>query len=258
MKAVHINKIKIIIPVFFTIALIITCGCMQNEANAGTGNGSPGGPGAGSDLASAQGGEMGPGPAAGPSFREGYYGNNLSLYISEELDKYPVGELTGTEKADILYIAEEEKIGRDLSLMYFDIWGMRSFLNAAGSGQADLDSMEILMERYGLENPVRDERGMFTNTSLQELYTGMVSSGSATAQDALNNSVTVEEMQIKSLDDAMAATDKEDLKFVYENLRRSSENNLQDFLWSAVNITERYMGPGPVTIPGIEANETSA
>jgi hypothetical protein len=248
MKAVHINKIKILIPVFFTIALVITCGCLQNEANARAADGSPGGLGSGSD--------QGPGPAAGPSFREGYYGNSLPVNIFAELDKYPVGELTGTETADILYIAEEEKLGRDLSLMYFDIWGMKSFLNAAGSGQADLDSMEILMERYGLDDPVRDERGMFTNTSLQELYTGMVSSGSATAQDALNNSITVEEMQIKSLDDAMAATDKEDLIFVYENLRRSSENNLQDFLWSAVNITERYMGPGPVIIPGIESNET--
>ena len=64
-------------------------------------------------------------------------------------------------------------------------------------------------------------------------------------------------MQIKSLYDAMAATDNEDLKFVYEELRRSYENNLKDFLWNAVNITERYMGPRPAIIPGIESNETS-
>ena len=253
MKAVRINKIKILIPLFFTIALIMTCGCLQSGPDAGSVNMSREGPGTGP----APGGEMEPDPAAGPSFKEGYYGNNLSVYISKELAKYPVGELTGQETTDILYIAEEEKLGRDLSLMYFDIWGMKSFLGSAGSEQADLDSMEILIDRYNLENPVRDERGIFTNKSLQELYTEMVSSGSLTVQDALNNSITVEEMQIMSLDGAMASTDKEDLKFVYENLRRSSENNIQNFLRSVLNMTVSYMGPGPEMIPGPESNGTS-
>lgn len=256
MKAEHINKIKFLIPVFFIIVLVISSGCTQNGAGAGNETGNQRGPGTYSGQDQVAGEEMGPGPAAGPSFREGYYDNNLSVYISEELAKYPVGELTGAEAADILYISEEEKLGRDLYLMYFDIWGRRAFLNAAGSSQADIDSMNLLIERYGLEDPVKDERGMFTNASLQELYNEMVSSGSTTVWDALNSSIKFEEIQVKSLDDAMAATDKDDLKFVYENIRHSSENNIQAFLRNLVNVTA-YLGPGPVIIPEDNLNETT-
>jgi hypothetical protein len=46
---------------------------------------------------------------------------------------------------------------------------------------------------------VKDERGMFTNASLQEAYNEMFSLGSLNVRDALNSSIKLEEMQIKAL-----------------------------------------------------------
>lgn len=253
MKEKYSNTIKCIFSAFFIFAAIISCGCIQSETGAG-GEDANYGDTFGPEQGPPPGEEFGPGPAAGPSFKQGYYDNNITGFISEKLSEYPVGELTVEEASNILYIAEREKLGRDLSLMYFDIWGMRTFLNAAGSNQADTDSMKILIDRYNLENPVRDERGMFTDTGLQELYSEMVSSGSATATDAINNSVQTEEIQIALLEAAISSTDKPDLVFVYENLLRGSENNLRTFTGNTGNFTP-YLGPGPEIPPEYETDK---
>ena len=62
----------------------------------------------------------------------------------------PVGVLTDEEESAILYLREEEKLARDLYTAFYDKWGIRTFSQISGSEQNHMDSMKLLVERYGL------------------------------------------------------------------------------------------------------------
>ena len=253
------GAIKIISAILLIFAITTISGCVQTADNTQAQNQSQnaiGGPNAG--IPGQNGNSppgMEPGAGAGPAFKTGYYDNNMTKNLTQELSLLPVGELTETEKSNIIYIAEEEKLACDTYLMYFDIWGKNIFLNIAGSKQWHIDAMELLINRYSLENPINDRRGVFTNTGLQNMYNKFVSSGSQSVEQALNNSIYIEETEISDLEEAIAGTDKPDLSLVCKNLLNASEKHMESFRLNRelVNL-KRYMGPGPVILPPDEMN----
>ncbi|MBN2733254.1 MAG: DUF2202 domain-containing protein [Methanomicrobiaceae archaeon] len=248
------DKIKIISAIFFILAITAASGCVQSadKTTAGSNTDNTGFvPGQGKP-----GSGMGPGAGAGPSFQAGYYDNNMTGNLTQELAAFPVGVLTEKETADILYMAEEEKLARDSYLMYFDVWGLKVFMNIAGSEQMHMDSMQLLIDRYGLENPVKEIRGEFTDAGLQAMYNSLISSGTRSSTQALNNSVLIEETDINDLENAIADTDKPDLILVYNNLLDGSKRHLDSFIWNLEGVSP-YMEPGPVILLPDEDNNTS-
>ncbi|ADN37555.1 Protein of unknown function DUF2202 [Methanolacinia petrolearia DSM 11571] len=226
---------KMAFMVFVLVVLVGSCGCMQygtgNSNNAGTAGYGGYGYGQGG-----QGGQNGSG-----------YGQVNTGNLVQELASYPLTSLTAEEEEWILYMAEEEKLARDAYLYYYDKWGSQVFSNIAGSEQTHMDSMALLIERYGLEDPVTDERGVFTNSSLQAAYDDLVNSGSVSEIDALTNSAYIEELDITDLDEAIAGTDKQDLVLVYSNLRNGSENHLRAFIRN-LGVLQPALEPGPVLL----------
>lgn len=221
------------LPVFFMVLFILSCGCMQD----GTGNtGATGTQGYGY-------GQGGQGSQDGTG-----YGQVNTGSLSQSLSQYPVVELTEEEAADILYMAEEEKLARDVYLAYYDKWGSQVFSNIADSEQTHMDSMVFLIDRYGLENPQTGERGTFTHPDLQAVYDDLVSTGSVSETEALKNSAYIEELDIMDLDEAISHTDKPDLILVYENLRSGSENHLRAFIRN-LRVFQPALEPGPVLLP---------
>jgi hypothetical protein len=224
------------VPVFLIVIFVMSCGCMQygpgNSNNAGT-------PGYG----------YGQGSQGGQGVQNGTgYGQANTGYLAQALTSYPLNDLTAEEESWILYMAEEEKLARDVYLDYYDKWGSRVFSNIADSEQTHMDSMTLLIERYGLENPVASERGTFTNPDLQAVYDNFTTSGSVSEVDALKNSAYIEELDIDDLDDAIASTDKQDLVLVYSNLRSGSENHLRAFIRN-LGVLQPALEPGPVILP---------
>jgi hypothetical protein len=218
--------------VFVMVLLVGSCGCVQyGTGNSGnTWTAGYGGYGYG------QGGQWGQNGSG--------YGQVNTGYLAQELASYPLNSLTAEEEEWILYMAEEEKLARDTYLYYYDKWGSQVFSNIAGSEQTHMDSMALLIERYGLEDPVADERGVFTNSSLQVAYDDLVNSGSVSEIDALTNSAYIEELDITDLDEAIGGTDKQDLVLVYSNLRNGSENHLRAFIRN-LGVLQPALEPGP-------------
>lgn len=175
------------------------------------------------------------------------YGQANTGYLAQELSSYPLSDLTAEEEEWILYMAEEEKLARDVYLYYYDRWGSRVFSNIAASEQTHMDSIDLLIERYGLKDPVLNERGDFTNQDLQAAYNDLISSGSVSEIDALNNSAYIEELDITDLDKTIAGTDKQDLVLVYNNLRSGSENHLRAFIRN-LGVLQPALEPGPVLL----------
>ncbi len=139
------------------------------------------------------------------------------------------GPLTTAEQAGLLYMREEEKRARDVYNVFYTRYGLRVFNNIAAGEQAHMDAMLTLLTRYGLSDPAAAAPGVFNNDDLQALYDDLIDQGNASLTAALQAAVLIEETDIADLQDGLALTSHADLRAVYNNLLRASQNHLRAF-----------------------------
>ena len=137
--------------------------------------------------------------------------------------------LSATEKESLLYMREEEKLVRDVYNAFYDRYGLRVFSNIAASEQAHMDAVLTLLNRYGLADPAAAAPGVFHNDDLQALYDELIDQGSQSLTAALQAAVLIEQTDIADLQDGLALTSHADLRTVYTNLLRASQNHLRAF-----------------------------
>jgi len=150
--------------------------------------------------------------------------------LGMQLDTYPIGVLTPAEADDILYIQEEEKLARDVYTALYEKWKNPVFANIGDAEQTHVESLTLLVSRYNLDSSMTDSEGVFSNATLQEMYTQLVSEGSASPTSALNVGAYIEEVDLVDLREAIGRTEKPDIITVYENLARGSRNHLRAFV----------------------------
>jgi len=160
---------------------------------------------------------------------EGYTSINTEN-LDQTLPQTQSLTLTDSEKADLLYMREEEKLARDVYIKLYEKWNVPIFNNISNSEQTHTDSINFLIVRYGLNDPFVNEIGKFTNEELQALYDSLMEKGNNSLEDALIVGATVEEVDIIDLKEAISNTDKADIKTVYENLMKGSRNHLRSFV----------------------------
>lgn len=172
--------------------------------------------------------------AAAPGGPQGPNAGQGACLESVELTTLSDAEIDG-----ILFMREEEKLARDVYQVLYDEWEHRVFQNIAGSEQAHMDAVGVLIQRYNLEDPiVGNEIGAFTDAELQSLYDQLVGQGSESLAAALRVGAAVEEIDILDLEELIAETEAIDVTTVYENLLRGSRNHLRAF----VSVLERETG----------------
>lgn len=90
--------------------------------------------------------------------------------------------------------------------------------------------VEVLIDRYGLEDPVTtDVPGEFKNQDLQAVYDSMIAQGSRSLEEAYRVGVAIEELDIADLKAALAEATPRDVGRVFQNLLRGSERHLAAF-----------------------------
>ena len=142
----------------------------------------------------------------------------------------PAGEVDEQEIADLLWMREEEKLARDVYTTLGEQWGLPVFSNIARSEQTHMDAVLVLLDRYGVEDPVGDNPvGVFTDPELQALYDRLVAQGGESLADALKVGGAIEEIDILDLQERLANTDNADIRQVYQQLEAGSENHLRAF-----------------------------
>lgn len=142
-------------------------------------------------------------------------------------------ELTGTEVANLEFMREEEKLARDVYLTLDGYWGTYSkvFANIAESEQAHTSSVDYLLDRYDIDDPVvHDEIGLFTDPELQELYDTLVEKGTQSFVAGLYVGALIEEVDMEDIARAISETDERPIILVYSNLLDGSENHLRAFV----------------------------
>ncbi|MCB8990071.1 MAG: DUF2202 domain-containing protein [Ardenticatenaceae bacterium] len=149
------------------------------------------------------------------------------------------GTLTEDEIDSLTFMREEEKLAHDVYVTLYDMWGSQVFINIAASEQTHTDTILGLLELYNLPDPaVGNDIGVFTNTTLQNLYDQLISQGSQSLLEALRVGAAIEEIDIIDLENRLATTTNYDITTAYQNLLSGSENHLRSF----VSTIERQVG----------------
>jgi len=153
-----------------------------------------------------------------------------NLHSRELMNNIPIGTLTQAEKDGLILMREEEKLARDVYLTLYEKWEQRIFSNIASSEQTHTDTVKYLIDRYDLEDPVKDDTvGVFTDPKMQKLYDDLVAQGNQSVGDAFIVGATIEDLDIKDLQDLLEETESEDILVAYENLLRGSRNHMRAF-----------------------------
>ena len=154
------------------------------------------------------------------------------------------GEVDEQEIADLLQMREEEKLARDVYITLGEQWNQAVFTNISRSEQQHTDAIAVLLDRYGIADPVGDNAvGVFTNPDLQALYDQLVELGSQSLADALKVGATVEDVDIYDLQKALANTDNADIQQVYQSLMAGSENHMRAFVGTLTQQTGETYTP---------------
>lgn len=140
----------------------------------------------------------------------------------------PSYEQSDAQKADLVFMWEEEKLAKDIYLAMFELWGVSIFQNIASSEQQHQDSIAALLTKYDITYPSSKSSGSFENSELQALYDELIKKGSASLDDALAVGILIEEADIADLK-ARIQVATEDVKVIYENLLNGSYNHLAAF-----------------------------
>jgi hypothetical protein len=148
---------------------------------------------------------------------------------------------------------EEEKLARDVYLAMGDKWGLAIFDNIAGSEQRHMDAVLELLEARGIEDPVGDSAaGVFLNQDLQNLYDELIERGLESPDEALLVGATIEDLDIRDLRSAVAASSDSDVQRVLGNLERASLNHLRAFSRqlekNGIAYSPEHMDPGEYEI----------
>ena len=139
-------------------------------------------------------------------------------------------DLSSAEKDGLIYMRLEEKLARDVYLTLGKTYKQKMFVNIPESEQRHMDAVKALLDKYEIADPITDnEIGSFANADFKKLFNDLVAKGQTSFKDAMLVGKEIEEMDIKDLIERIEQTDNPDIKAVYENLKRGSENHLRAF-----------------------------
>ena len=139
-------------------------------------------------------------------------------------------ELSNLEKQDLIFLREEEKLARDVYLYAFEKYHEQIFYNISQSEQQHMNSVLYLLNKYNLEDPIIEALGVFSNHDLQQLYNQLTAQVDISIIEALKVGATIEDLDIKDIDEFELNTQSLDILNVYSGLKCGSRNHLRSFV----------------------------
>lgn len=141
----------------------------------------------------------------------------------------PVDVVSEDDNLGLVYMREEEKLARDVYITLFEIYGNNVFSNISNAEQQHMDQLLVLLLKYDIQDPSIDKVGEFHNQSLQQLYNDLIEQGSESETAALIVGATIEDLDIKDLDEFTLETTDPDIITVYNSLNCGSRNHMRAF-----------------------------
>ena len=165
--------------------------------------------------------------------------NNDIEYFEEIIDDPTNQSITESDKEALLFMLEEEKLARDTYDYLDNLWSINQFANIRKSEQSHMDSVENLLKQANIAYTILPY-GEFNNAGLQQLYDQFKIDGAQDISSALQIGATIEDLDIKDLQDYLDRTTHPDIIAVFENLQCGSRNHLISFVSSIENGDTTY------------------
>ncbi len=132
------------------------------------------------------------------------------------------------------YMREEEKLARDVYTKLAATSGNPCSRASRAASSAIWTPWAVVITRYGLTDPAKGEAaGQFQNQELQRLYTELVAKGSVSPAAAVEVGRSIERLDISDLNAREATSKHSDVRWVFQQLERGSNNHLRAFTMQA-------------------------
>ncbi|WP_397445105.1 DUF2202 domain-containing protein [Polaribacter sp. R77954] len=129
----------------------------------------------------------------------------------------------------LLFMLEEEKLARDTYEYLDNTWSLSQFENIKKSEQAHMDAIEDVLKQNEISYTILP-KGVFSNKDLQAHYNTFKEDGAKSVINALKIGATIEDLDIKDLENYVSLTKNSTLISIYQNLICGSRNHLRSFM----------------------------
>jgi hypothetical protein len=150
-----------------------------------------------------------------------------------ELCTAEMGSLTDAQVADLVFMANEEKMAHDVYAAFAEQYGLRTFERIAAAEAQHQAAVSAALERHGLEGAdvASLPAGEFSDDTVAALYAGFIEQGSVDLDGALAAAVAIEQADIDDLVSRMSdlETSAPDVYQLYTHLQTASETHLKTF-----------------------------
>lgn len=149
-------------------------------------------------------------------------------------------ELNQTDEDALLFMLEEEKLARDTYEYLDNLWSINQFGNIKNSEQSHMNAVANLLTQSNVVYEILPY-GEFINAEIQNLYDQFVDDGSISMNNALIIGATIEDLDIRDLQDYIDVASNVALISVFENLQCGSRNHLRSFISAIENFGGSYV-----------------
>ena len=166
-----------------------------------------------------------------------FQGQGQCAALELKIDTENINELTNKEIKSLKYLREEEFLAGDVYEYLSEIYSLPVFKNISKAEDLHTEKVRELLEAYEIPDPAKNhEAGVFENKVLQAHYIALIALGEKSLNDAIVVGLTIEEMDIKDLQDALDNVIKEEnIRKVYDFLLMGSHHHLKAFNFQAGN-----------------------
>ncbi len=168
---------------------------------------------------------------AGKGKSRGFNGKGMRAGgMASIVSQLPKEDLSQEEREGLLKMVEEEKLARDVYSFLYEQWKAPIFANIKNSEQRHMNAVIFLISKYELENPIQGlAPGQFATPEMQGLYDSLTSEESQGLEQALQVGATIEDLDIKDLNELIEKCDNQDVLMVFQNLVKGSRNHMRAF-----------------------------
>ena len=131
---------------------------------------------------------------------------------------------------DLAYSRDEERMARDLYLLFGQTYGAAVFDRIAASEQQHFDAVGSLLTAYAITDPAAGQpAGTYTSPDVQRLYDRWKAAGLTSLEDAYSVGVELEQTDIADLEKITARQRDADVQRVFSHLLAASRHHLAAF-----------------------------
>ncbi len=139
--------------------------------------------------------------------------------------------MSESDKADLIFIVQEEKLARDVYIVLNEYWNLQVFANISKSEQKHMNAISRILSVNNLPDPTQTlQQGKFEDNALQSLYDSLVLDGKRSLTQALHVGALIEEKDIDDLELAIKKTNNPSIISIYSRLNCGSRNHLRAFV----------------------------